>query len=74
MHLHNWPLIILIVSTLARNGLTFMPVPGSSPGFISNPWYPMVYHFVQGVLALNPASSAQMLKMNGKPDGPPVQS
>lgn len=63
MHHHiNWWLVALIVSTLARNGLTYMPLPASAPGFISSPWYPVVYHFIQGVLALNPASSADMLK------------
>jgi hypothetical protein len=60
MHV-NWWAVGLIVSTLARNSLTFMPVPGSNPGFISSPWYPIFYHLVQGVLALNPASTTKML-------------
>jgi hypothetical protein len=65
MHHHiNWWLVALIVSTLARNSLSYMPEPKSAPGFISSPWYPVIYHFVQAVLALNPASSADMLKQS----------
>lgn len=62
MHHHNWWLIALIVSTIARNTLTYMPEPKSAPGFISSPWYPVIYHFIQSVIALNPTSSADMLK------------
>jgi hypothetical protein len=67
-HHFNWWAIALVVSTLARNGLTYMPVPASAPGFISSPWYPVIYHFIQGVLALNPASSADMLKNLNQPN------
>jgi hypothetical protein len=70
MHHINWWAIALVVSTLARNSLTFMPIPNSAPGFISNPFYPMLYHFVQGVLALNPASTSKMLVGNGTVSGP----
>jgi hypothetical protein len=65
MHI-NWWAVALVVSTLARNSLSYMPVPGSVPGFISSPWYPMLYHFTQGILALNPASSTKMLLNGGK--------
>jgi len=64
----NWWAVILGVTTLARNSLTYMPVPGAVPGFISGPWYPMLYHFAQGVLALNPAGTVRMLTNgNSKP-------
>ena len=66
----NWWAVILAVTTLARNSLTYMPVPGSVPGFISGPWYPMLYHFAQGVLALNPAGTVKMLT-NGTASKPP---
>jgi len=62
----NWGWIVLGVTTVARNSLTYMPVPGSVPGFVSGPWYPMIYHFAQGILALNPAGTVKMLT-NGKP-------
>lgn len=71
LHNVNWWMVAMVVSTLARNSLTFMPTPGSAPGFISNPFYPMVYHFVQGVLALNPASTTKMLK-DQAPEPPKV--
>lgn len=61
MHHVNWWGVALVVSTLARNSLTYMPEPKSAPGFVSNPFYPVFYHFLQGVLALNPASSGKML-------------
>lgn len=61
MHHTNWWAVALVVSTLAKNAVSFFPLPGSAPGFISSPWYPAFYHFCQGVLALNLTGSGKML-------------
>lgn len=60
MHV-NWWELLFIVSTLAKNAVSYMPLPGSSAGFISSPWYPMIYHGVQSGLALNFAGSNKVL-------------
>lgn len=60
-HHVNWWAVAFVVSTLAKNTVTYMPIPGSVPGFISSPWYPMMYHGMQGILALNFTSSGKML-------------
>ena len=64
----NWWAVAFGVSVVAKNFVTYMPVPGSAPGFISNPWYLPIYHGMQGLLALNVTSSVKMLS-NGKGTG-----
>lgn len=71
MHHINWWAVALVGTTLAKNFVTYMPLPGSatSASFINNPWYVPCYHFCQGILALNFTSSAKMLAAP-KPDPP----
>lgn len=62
MHGINWWAVALCISVVAKNSVTYMPIPASAPGFISSPWYPMIYHGMQGVLALNFTGSAVAMK------------
>ncbi len=54
MHHHiNWWMVAFIASAVATNIKPYFPCPGSAPGFISNPWYPLLYHGILDLLSLD---------------------
>lgn len=65
-HLNYWG-IALGLSATANLFLPDIPKPGSAPGFVSGPWYPVIYHgFVE-------VASLDFLKRlrGGVPNQPP---
>lgn len=70
MHHINWWAVALFVSVAANNAGQYMPPPGTFPGFISSPWYPMLYHGVRGVLSANPIKSMRTVQNEKDLNGP----
>lgn len=76
-HHINWWMVALIVSAVSTQIRDYVPKPGCAPGFISNPWYPLIYHGLLDVLSLSFLRGLQGLANGKVPDAqantdPPV--
>jgi hypothetical protein len=67
MHAHhiNWWMVAFIVSAVATQIRDYVPKPGSAPGFISNPWYPLIYHGILDLLSMSFLKTFRGLAGNG---------
>lgn len=67
MHHHmNWWAVAFFVTTVANNAGQYLPEPGSCPGFVSSPWWNLIFHTIRGVLAANPMKSLKTTQEQAK--------
>lgn len=69
-HHVNWWKIAFIVSAIATQIRDYVPKPGSAPGLISSPWYPLLYHGVLDLLSLSFLKSIRGLSNGDAPAAP----